>query len=256
MEEHFEIGTERGAIRGMWHHPTTVSLGTVVLVHGYFSASRVGPTRLFVGLARELCKAGVEVIRADVLGVGDSDGDFASVTFQTTMRDVQCVIQFALDQSVDGKVALVGHSMGANIALCSAAQARSSRISGIVAIAPDVDVLGGVDRLFDQGQQEELRTRGHTMRKGLHINATFVDAIRERQAEDLTSGLMMPIVVIQGTDDELYEMSGAERIARAARRGRLIQIPDADHNFLALHTRAVLFSAVASAVTGCLSSDV
>src|SRR5271157_3997569 len=116
-EHHFEIETAHGVIRGMMHKPGSgEDQGTVVLVHGYFSANRVGPSRLFVELARALCVTGFTVYRADVLGVVDSDGCFDEITFASEVRDVREVFVHALRNDAPRQLIAVGHSMGANLA--------------------------------------------------------------------------------------------------------------------------------------------
>src|ERR1051326_9367466 len=119
LEDYFSIATANGVIRGVVHQPTAkgVDFAPILVIHGYFSANRVGPTRLYVQIARALCATGRMVFRADAIGVGESDGDFDEISFESELRDFRTVCEFIVRSFNAREIILVGHSMGANLAL-------------------------------------------------------------------------------------------------------------------------------------------
>jgi alpha-beta hydrolase superfamily lysophospholipase len=193
-------------------------------------------------MARALCVAGFSVYRADVLGVGDSDGHFEEITFVSELRDVRSVFEHVVEDGAPRRLVAVGHSMGANLALRIAIE--FPQISKVVLIAPDLVKRGQVDQLFTEQQLTELRRVGWTMRKGLHINNTFVEELRAVPALTIAGELRRPVVVIQGSEDELYEQTGAEALAQRALCGRFVEIGGAEHNFLYPDARRALFECV------------
>jgi len=201
-------------------------------------------------MARALCVAGFSVYRADVLGVGDSDGRFDEITFDSELRDVRKVFEYALEHPVLRQLIAVGHSMGANLALRIAIE--FPQISKVVLIAPDLVKRGRVDQLFTEQQLRELTTVGWTIRKGLHINNTFVEELRAIPALAIAGELRMPLVVVQGSEDELYDRTGAEALAQRAVCGRFVEIAGADHNFHYPAARRALFERV---IGECRSSQ-
>ncbi|OOZ38456.1 alpha/beta hydrolase [Solemya elarraichensis gill symbiont] len=232
-EKHVSIKTDNGTIRGMLHEPTCIDkdLLLIVIIHGYFSANRVGPSRLYLEISRYLCEKGYCVLRCDALGVGDSDGNFSDVTFKSELRDFRIVCEYATNLYLGNQIVLIGHSMGANLALRLTKDTDS--VSGALMLAPAIELRGGTDQLFDDTQRVELAHQGWTLRKGLHINAKFIDEIKYDFAIGIAGQISKPFVVIQGEADELYDPIGAKLLARSNNIGRLVSIPMSDHNFLA-----------------------
>lgn len=96
----------------------------LVLVHGWGSASSVWDPLLGVA-------GPVPTVRLDLRGHGCSPVAGTSHTVPTMASDVLAVIdRLGLDD-----VVLVGHSMGANVALAAARQ-QHSRVRGVVAVDP------------------------------------------------------------------------------------------------------------------------
>ena len=248
MEEHFELHTEQGTIRGMAHIPAPMpaTRSAVVIAHGYFSATRVGPARLYVHIARRLCESGCAAFRADLLGVGESDGFYKDITFDSAVRDLSRVCGFVADAYKMSSIVLLGHSMGANLAMRVAISKKMVR--KLVLVAPDVEKRDGVDHLFDEEQLSELERRGCTCRKGLHINRSFVEEIRSRHPIIIAARVPCDIVVLQGDQDELYDMNGARQLAKAARGGKFVVIRGADHNFSDPSSRETLLREVVAEI--------
>lgn len=230
-ELHFEIETPAGLMRGMSHSPSLPNgKPPVVVVHGYFSANRVGPARLYLLIARALAQAGFTVYRADFVGVGDSDGHFEDVTLDSHLRDLRCLIDFVLQANSTNSLTLIGHSFGANLGMLFAQSMTA--VSRLVLLAPEVVFRGGIDRLFDQSQLDELRQTGRTTRKGLPVNSSFVVSLREQQLLRTTFRAFDRVTIVQGTSDELYDMSGAQLLQQHLPSSQLVTVLDADHNFL------------------------
>lgn len=241
MTRPFEVQVGGDVLRGLLHNAEAPRCSAVI-IHGYFSSHRVGPARLYVRLGRALARAGCEVYRADAIGVGDSDGEFANVSLDSEVRDFVAVCQYARSISPRLPLVLIGHSMGANLAVRVAGMVEG--VCRLVLIAPEVRFRRGVDSLFDDTQRSELKERGWTLRKGLVINQTFVDELRREAVLDRIADVHVPVTVVQGTADELYALEGAEALAARARCGRMICVEDADHNFLAPQWQEALIRVV------------
>ncbi len=80
MEElaYHEVGNER--IAGVFHSASGSERRLVVMAHG-FKGSKIGPSRYFVTLAREVALRGISVFRFDQPGSGDSSGAFEDSSF-------------------------------------------------------------------------------------------------------------------------------------------------------------------------------
>lgn len=242
-----EVEGPRGILRGMVHEPEGECRGIAVIVHGFFSATKVGPARLYVLLGRLLANLGYRVWRFDCFGVGESDGDFAQASFESELADYASIMALATsDTQADkvGDVCLVGHSLGARLAVSLAS--RHAEISSLLLLAPSVGKITRIENLFTEDELEELQQKGMTKRKGLEIDASFVEAMQDEQvfleAETLhASGLRS--AVFYGAADEYWSSDGAEKLALTL-GSELIDIPAADHNFFRGNSRSVLLDQV------------
>jgi len=99
----------------------------VVLVSDLGAQDRdgtVGNYRLLGSLADYLTRRGVAVLRYDDRGVGQSGGSTATATTAALVSDVQAAVNFLrarLEINI-GRIGVVGHGEGANVALLAAGQ--------------------------------------------------------------------------------------------------------------------------------------
>ena len=90
-EEPVCIESQGERLIGVLHRPQTpsgASRGMVIVVGG--PQYRVGSHRQFVLLARALAARGTPVLRFDLAGMGDSDGEFAG--FERSAADIRAAI--------------------------------------------------------------------------------------------------------------------------------------------------------------------
>jgi hypothetical protein len=93
----------------------------VILCHG-FTGNKAESGRLFVQTARALQKAGINALRFDFMGSGDSSGDFDEMTPNTQIQDALDVLSLARRRYK--KIVFLGISFGGATAICAAHQAR------------------------------------------------------------------------------------------------------------------------------------
>jgi len=249
MEKYEELVCSYGTLRGYLHIPQNNCIDCpILLMHGYFSSNRVGPARLYLNLARELEKEGYFSIRFDCYGVGESDGSFSHVTFNSELRDYSNIINYVCNQYNFNKIILIGHSMGANLAIY-VTELLFDKIKALILISPDIKKKGGIDQLFNKNQIIELKQKGFTIRKGLLINNTFIENIRNMDKLNtiITNMNNIPSFVIQGKNDELYSLEGAEEVASIF-NSKLNIIDHGDHNFLNPGSRMNLFKIIKGAL--------
>lgn len=132
------------SLLGIIHAGDTQSdVGVLVIVGG--PQYRVGSHRQFLLLARALSKQGVNVMRFDVRGMGDSDG--ADRRFDQIDDDIRAAIECFLAASPHLKrVVLWGLCDGASAALFYAYQ--DNRVQGLVLLNPWVFTEQGAAKTY------------------------------------------------------------------------------------------------------------
>jgi len=118
-ETPFIIHTPRARLAAVLHKAKGTSV--VILCHG-FTGTKVESGRLFVSTARALQKAGLDALRFDFMGSGDSSGEFYDISPNTQIRDALNVLAWARRRY--RKVAFLGLSFGGGTVICAAQQAK------------------------------------------------------------------------------------------------------------------------------------
>ena len=118
-ETPFTLRTPNAHLAAVLHRATSKNL--VILCHG-FTGTKVESGRLFVSTARALQKAGLNALRFDFMGSGDSSGEFYEISPNTQIRDALDVLAWARRRYQ--KVAFLGLSFGGGTVICAAYQAK------------------------------------------------------------------------------------------------------------------------------------
>ncbi len=183
---------------------------TAVFVHGW------GQSRIDM-LARiepwdVLCD---RLVLYDLRGHGETQGG-ASRLGHGEERDLLAL----LERLGEGPVVLVGHSMGAVIAIEAAARAAApGGIIGVVAYAPYCD--------FHESLRRRMRSVDYPARPvtDLAILWLRLGGVRHRDVIRAVSALGTPLLVVARTEDRLHGLEDARRIVEAATSATLHEQP-------------------------------
>lgn len=193
---------------------------TAVFVHGW-GHSRIDALARIEPLV-SLCQ---RLVFYDLRGHGDSQHCLSRLG-----HDEDQDLLALLERLGEGRFVLVGHSMGAVIAIAAAAgaavrhQAIASRIAGVIAYGPYCE--------FHQSLQGRLRIAGYPRRPITDLALLIHKArglsplsLREQDAADLPC----PLLVIHGREDCVSPLAHSKRIVAAARDAVLHEIPGGGH---------------------------
>ena len=214
--------------------------GQVLMLHG---SSRYGAgLPLYRLLSRALSQAGFEVFAFDFRGYGRSDDPPSfSFTDYDFRRDIEAVVATLGWQ----RFHLVGHSLGASVAMSYLAQTRDPRVQSIVGIGP-------TRRAFDRALRpnapdfEYMRRRlGRDMGLGRPVPADLTRRILRILNIDDTRGYFQsqdhcPLLLLDGGTENPEDLVYLESFYRSiAEPKRYVTIRNADHyaNTQSLFTR-------------------
>lgn len=213
----------------------------------YQKTEGIGPTILFCsGLKSDMegTKAvyleqwaktrGYSFLRFDYSGHGQSSGEFAEGAIGDWHEDTLAVV----DQLIEGKVLVVGSSMGGWQALLLA-RARPERIAGMVTIAAAPDFTeDGYWASFTDAQKAALEAEGYVRMPSDYdedyiISRRLIVEGRERLVLRDPLALPFPVRFLQGTEDTAVPTETAVRLLEHAEGPdmRLTLVKGADHRF-------------------------
>jgi len=231
MIDFVQINSKKGYIRGTVHHNRPLSDYSEVslILHGYLSSNRIGPHRLYFQIAEKLSsQRDVCVARFDCLAMGESDGVIDEITFDDFLYSYECIFSFFKSTYDISKFRLIGHCLGANLAIHLAVK-YPENISKLILLAPSINLKIG-DGIITKKQYDELSVSGYTLRKGLYADRSFFfDNNSSESVLSLLGSINVPIAIFESEKDEYVE---SVKLKITSQMCNIIEIKDADHNFL------------------------
>ncbi len=130
MPEH-ALFLRRGPHRlaAILHRATPRNRRLVILAHG-FTGLKSETGRLFVVTARALADRGIDALRFDFMGSGDSSGDFTAMTPCTEIADLHAVIDWARRRGYR-RIGVLGLSLGGAVSICTVAGRSAGEIAAL-----------------------------------------------------------------------------------------------------------------------------
>lgn len=122
---------------GVWHQPRAAWRGAFVFCHP-FAEEKLWAHRAYVSFARELANNGYGVLRFDMNGHGDSDGEFVHATIDDYLADIaRALDEVAARGPHATRLGLLGLRLGGSLAALAAE--RDARVGDLILWDPIVD---------------------------------------------------------------------------------------------------------------------
>jgi pimeloyl-ACP methyl ester carboxylesterase len=244
----FEVQGQR--IAATLHVPESTLAPGVIMCHG-FTGHRIEAHFLFVKAARALCQAGLNVLRFDFRGSGESDGLFEEMTIEGEITDAVAALDALCAEPTveESRVGVIGLSLGGLVAACLAG--RDERVKSLVLWAAVADLPGVFQQregLWSRGADACVRREGPVEQPGVRgvqgaiehgahrIGEGFVrDCQRVRPLAEVAA-YRGPALVVHGGADESVPPHHADMYMEALRTEDKAKhiVKEADHTFTSI----------------------
>lgn len=188
---------------------------TAILIHGW-GHSRIDTLRR-IELFRELCD---RVVLYDLRGHGEAEGSLSMLGAGEHHDLIALVERLGEDRFL-----LVGHSLGAMIAINAATSGEKSskRIAGIITY--------GLHMGFHSSLQQRLRTTGYPARPLTDLAMLWfrLTGIRHRDLWADVRQLNCPLLIVHGTDDAIASIADVEKVVHKVADATLHTVQGAGH---------------------------
>jgi len=225
---------------GILHIPEGLKMGEktpgIVMFHG-FTGNKTEAHRLFVQVARSLCKSGFTVLRFDFRGSGDSDGEFEDTTLPGEVSDAEAALTFLMRQrSVDReRVGVIGLSMGGRVATILAS--KDERVKFAILYSAALSPLR--EKFLSQMDKSKLERlnlgEAVEVSNGWYLKKDFFDTIDYVIPFEVMGGIKIPMLIVHGDRDFVVPLEEAEKgysiIKGLNDKNELYIVEGGDHTF-------------------------
>lgn len=247
----FQVLTENNLeVNGDVYYDSPTDAQVLIVSHGFKAYRNWG---FFPYMCEQFAKNNLIVVNIDfsLNGIVDEEKGlfdvekFRKVTVSQEILDLNTVISEIpeilgeeLKSNWNGKVSLLGHSLGGAVSIITAA--NRDDINSVITWGS----IGDIDRNTDR-QKEEWRKKGimefenRITKQNLILNVNYLeDKLVNKEAYDLEKNaakLNIPLLVLHGSSDFTVRLHEAKMLHNAAQNSQLAIIDRANHTFNARH---------------------
>ena len=230
MIKYFEVNSSNNILRGMLH--VGYKKNPIILAHGYFSSNKIGPHRLYFQIADMLNRIGYTVLRIDLSGMGESEGDIEKIDFDNHVNDITIAAQKLMEYQRTDYIHYMGHCVGC----CSVLKSvliQFENVKSVTLLSPFMPSEQSFKKLLlGKENYENLMNKGMAYRKGLVCRKSFIDAgylINDEVTINQCKKRNLEVFISE--KDELSDLQESIEWAKRYSLPNKI-VKEADHNFL------------------------
>ncbi|MEO0908841.1 MAG: bifunctional alpha/beta hydrolase/OsmC family protein [Pseudomonadota bacterium] len=206
--------------------PDTNIRAYAIFAHCFTCSKDLHATRR---ISTELAKTGIAVLRFDITGLGNSQGDFASTNFSSNREDLVIAANY-LRENFEAPSLLIGHSLGGAAVLSVAGEipeVKAVTTIGAPAEAEHVVANFGakLDEINEQGEaQVNLAGREFSIRR------QFLEDLASNDVLEKVGKLHKALLVLHSPIDQTVGVENATKIFVAAKHPKsFVSLDNADH---------------------------
>lgn len=185
--------------------------------------------KAIVRISRKLAEQGIAVLRFDMTGLGDSQGDFSETNLTTNCQDILAAAGF-LSREYQPPELLIGHSLGGTAMTLTSDQIDSAR--ALVTIASP----SSTERLADflERSNLDITTKGEgTVNIGgrnFLLKKQLMNDLRSHSIETTLANLKTPILMYHSPQDDTLPYAWGLKMFEAAQGIKnFITLDGSDH---------------------------
>ena len=180
-------------------------------------------------ITKALAAEGVETLRFDFTGLGESEGDFSDTNFSSNVDDLIAAYEYMSNRGNAPSI-LIGHSLGGAAVLQAAG--RMDAVKAVVTIGAPSDP-GHVEHHFES-KKEEIERTGEAIVKlagrPFKVKKQFLDDLAEAKMDDYIKNLDRALLVMHAPLDDTVGIDNAAHIYQKAKHPKsFISLDKADH---------------------------
>lgn len=175
-----------------------------IIISHCFTCSKI--YKLYNNISKILVDKNYAVVRYDVMGLGDSEGDFSDTSFTSNVEDLISVYDFISDRYKAPKY-LFGHSLGSLVSIKAANTLDS--IAGLSTIGSPLD-FNNLIRLFSKYEDDfdqSGKIRVNLSGRNIELGRDFLEDLKNTDSKEIIQKLEKPILIFHSNSDRVVPYS-------------------------------------------------
>lgn len=247
MIKSVELTHNNKCLRGMLHIPEEKKdkYPIVIMFHG-FGANKIEYMSSFVKMSNVLSKEGIAVIRFDLSGHGESDGDFIDVTLSEEIAEGKAIVDFVktLDFVDKCNINLLGMSFGGVVSSIVASE-KNMDINALCMWAPAAAAQDeiNINKTIQGEKITNIQEKGYIDFKSNRISIDFIKDMGKYDIYERARLFDKNVKIIHGAKDFIAPISYSKKYIKDiyGNRGELYEMEESDHSFGSYEERKILF---------------
>ncbi len=228
MQENISFENRRAqTLAGVLHRPVSGPTRACAVFAHCFTCTK--NSKAAVRISEALAAQGIEVLRFDFTGLGQSEGDFSRTHFSSNVDDLVDAAAYMEGIGL-APTLMIGHSLGGTAVLAAAHEIDS--VLAVATIGAPADAKH-VLHLMNKNLEEIESAGKATVQLGgrpFDINREFVDDVRMQNVCEKLRALRKALLVMHSPVDEVVSIEQAALIySNALHPKSFISLDDADH---------------------------
>lgn len=203
----------------------------VIMAHGA-NTGKDEWNDFYVEVADRLEENGFSSFRFDFRGHGESGGQQEDMTIIGEILDIKAAAGQAIERGHD-RFIVVGSSFGALASIYYAWQ-KPGNVESLILLWPLLDLQNNyVESGFLDSNSEEVRQKGFIERDdGFRMGAQLAEELRLLKPYEKLQELDVPVLTIQGVEDELVSYQVAKRYGSPNSDSKFVEFENAGHGLV------------------------
>lgn len=174
------------------------SVKDFIIISHCFTCSK--SYKLYNNISKILTEKGYGVVRYDVMGLGDSEGDFSNTSFSTNVEDLISIYEH-ISKNYKKPSYLFGHSIGSLVSIKAANILES--VMGVATIGSPSD-FDNLLRVFSNYEDELIEKNNVVVKlagRNINIGLDYLKDLQNESVDDIIENFNKAIIMFHSDTD-------------------------------------------------------
>ena len=198
-----------------------------IIISHCFTCSKL--YKLYNNISKTLVEKGYGVVRYDVMGLGDSEGDFSQASFTTNVEDLITIYDY-ISYNYKQPRYLFGHSLGSLVSIKAANMLES--IIGVATVGSPVN-FDNLIRLFSSYENELAEKESIVVKlsgRNINIGLDYLKDLLEESVDEIIESFNKSIIIFHSNSDRVVPYDEGLKLFNAINSEKsFITLKNVDH---------------------------